>query len=179
MLMRTLEDLREAIDSSILSVPLHQHLGISLDRAPAPSREVTVRMKAQPQIVDADGHHSPTAIYLLADVAAGVCICDEIAPRALAMEMGAMFLTTSASFKPTEMAAGPLEATAEVTKGLDETPADRPLKKATLEVIARVRTESGEAAGEQQARFYVRFMEPSRLRELAPEASQVIQILES
>lgn len=172
---QSLQEVRKAIDASILSVPLHRHLGIVLERAQ--SGVPRVLMPPKPQILDSGGNHSPAAVYLLADVAAGIRLCDEIAPRALEMDMGAMFLTVSAHFRPAAAASGTLQATAEVTKGLETARSDRKLKKVTLEVTASVSGESGEPAGEQLVRFYVRFMEPSRIRDLAPDSSQLMQVL--
>ena len=172
---QSLEEVRRAIDAGMLSVPLHRHLGISLERTPSGGSRVL--MPPTPQIIDPGGNHSPGAVYVLADVAAGLRLCDEIAPRALEMEMGALFLTVSAQFKPAAAASGTLVATAEVTKGFEEPPSGRQLKKATLEVTASVSGENGEPAGEQRVRFYVRFMETSRIRELAPDSSPLIQVL--
>lgn len=174
--MRTLEEVREAVDASILSVPLHRHLGISIDRSA--TGEARILVPARPEIMGPEGHHSPASIYVAADVASAVCVCDEIAPLAVEMQMGAFFLTVSASFEPGAPSGGTLEAAAEMTRGFDAArSSDRPLKKGTLDVTAGVGAEGGAPTGEQRARFYVRFMEPSRMREIAPESSEIVRIL--
>ena len=174
---RSLEEFRETNDASTLSVPLHRHLGIELEREP--SGRPRAKMAGRRELLGEGGVHSPAAVYVLADVAAGICLCDEIAPHALAAEMAAMFLTVSARFTPIGEASGALEATAEVTKGLGDGQGGRPPKKATVDVVAHVHAAGGEPVAEQQASFYVRFMAPDRLRELAPESSQLVQVLEA
>jgi hypothetical protein len=174
--MPTLEQVREAYEASFFSVPLNRHLGLSLERRHGDGAKVV--MPAKPGIVGPEGHHSPAAVYVAAEAAAAVRLCDEIAPPALEMQMAALFFAVSASFELGPPRGGTLEATAELTKGFEQArPGDAPLKKATLEVTAMVRAETGEPAAEQRVRFYVRFMKPSRIRELAPESSEIIRIL--
>ena len=172
--MPTLAEVQEGFYAGFLTVPFHRHLGVVIERTPSGAR---VTIPSKPEIVGPDGHHSPAAVYALGDVASSVQICEEIAPRALELEMGAVFLTVSATFHPRAPARGTLEATANMVSGLDQA-VGRPkeTKKATVEVAATVAGEDGEPAGEHRMRFYVRFMEVSRVREMAPASSEIFRL---
>jgi acyl-coenzyme A thioesterase PaaI-like protein len=174
---RSLQELRESVDASTLSVPLHRHLGIDLEREPSGAPHAT--MAGKPELLAPGGIHSPAAVYVLADVAAAVSLVDEIAPAALETGQAAMFLTVAAEFRPVGPAAGKLLTSAQVTEGLRRAQDGRPPKKATVGVSAHVSSEGGEPAAEHHASFYVRFMEPDSLRAMMPESSQLVQILET
>jgi len=172
--MPTLDEVQEGFYASLLTVPYHRHLGVQIERTPSGAR---VALPPKPEIVGPDGSHSAAAVYALGDVASSVQICEEIAPRALALEMGAVFFTVFASFQPRAPARGTLEATANMVSGLDQAVGRaKETKKATVEVLASVAGEDGESAGEHLMRFYVRFMEVSRVREMTPASSEIFRL---
>jgi acyl-coenzyme A thioesterase PaaI-like protein len=169
--MPTLAEVQEGFYASLLTVPFHRHLGVVIERTPA---GVRVAIPPKPEIVGPDGQHSVAAIYTLGDVASSMQVCEEIAPRALELEMGAVFLTVSTSFQPGAPARGTLEATASLVSGLDqEVGRAKESKKATVEVAATVAGEDDGPAAEHRTRFYVRFMEVSRIQEMAPASSEI------
>jgi hypothetical protein len=172
--MPTLAEVQEGFYAGLLTVPFHRHLGVVIERTPSGAR---VAIPPKPEIVGPDGHHSPAAVYALGDVASSVQVCEEIAPRALELEMGAVFLTVSATFQPCTPARGTLEGSAKVVSGLDqEVGRAKETKKATVEVAAMVAGEDGEPAGEHRMRFYVRFMEVSRVQEMVPASSEIFRL---
>jgi hypothetical protein len=172
--MPTLAEVQEGFYAGLLSVPFHRHLGVVIERTPSGAR---VAIPPKPEIVGPDGHHSPAAVYALGDVASSVQICEEIAPRALELEMGAVFLTVSASFQPRAPARGVLEGSAKMISGLDrEVGRANETKKATVEVAATVAGEDGEVVGEHRMSFYVRFMEVSRVQEMVPASSEIFRL---
>lgn len=172
--MPTLAEVQEGFYAGLLTVPFHRHLGVVIERTPSGAR---VAIPPKPEIVGPDGHHSPAAVYALGDVASSVQICEEIAPRALELEMGAVFLTVSATFQPRAPARGTLEGSAKMVSGLDrEVGRAKETKKATVEVAATVAGEDGELAGEHRMSFYVRFMEVSRVQEMVPASSEIFRL---
>jgi acyl-coenzyme A thioesterase PaaI-like protein len=172
--MPTLAEVQEGFYAHLLTVPFHRHLGVLIERTPSGAR---VAIPPKPEIVGADGRHSAAAVYALGDIASSVQVCEEIAPRALELEMGAVFFTVSARFWLLGPARGTIEATANMVSGLDEAVGRvQESKKATLEIAATVAGEDGEPAGEHRMRFYVRFMEVSRVREMAPASSEIFRL---
>jgi acyl-coenzyme A thioesterase PaaI-like protein len=172
--MPTLAEVQDVFYAGLLTVPFHRHLGVLIERTQSGAR---VAIPAKPEIVGPDGRHSAAAVYALGDVASSVQVCEEIAPRALELEMGAVFLTVSARFWQHGPARGTIEATANMVSGLDEAVGRaKEAKKATVEVAATVAGEDGEPAGEHRMSFYVRFMEVSRVREMAPASSEIFRV---
>ncbi len=172
--MPTLAEVQEAFYSSLLTVPFHRHLGVVIERTPS---GVRVALPPKPEIVGPDGRHSPAAVYALGDVASSVQICEQVAPRALELEMGAIFFTVGAHMEQHRPAKGTIEASASMVGALDpEVGAAGESKKATVDVAATVLGEDGELAAEQKMSFYVRFMEVSRVREMAPTSSEIFRL---
>jgi hypothetical protein len=169
----TIEKVRDAFYAELLSVPFHEHLGVALDReAPAGQPKVTIPPK--PEIVTPDGHHSAAAVYTLGEAASAIELCDEIAPRALQLGMGAIFFTVAARFESHGPARGTIGAITSVTSGLEEPGRGQAApRKASVEVAAKVVSEDGGAVGQQRFRYYVRFMELSRMRDMVRPASEV------
>jgi hypothetical protein len=169
----TLEQVQEAFYAELLSVPFHEHLGVALDRGVAPG-EPRVTIPPKPEIVTADGQHSVAAVYTLGEAASAIEMCDEVAPRALELGMGAIFFTVSARFVRRGPAAGTIGAVTRLVSGLDEKAGEgKAARKATVEVAAKVVGEGGKMVGEQRFGFYVRFMELSRMRGMVRPASEV------
>ncbi len=169
----TLEQVQEAFYAELLSVPFHEHLGVALDRSVAPG-EPRVTIPPKPEIVTPDGQHSVAAVYTLGEAASAIEMCDEIAPRALELGMGAIFFTVSARFVPRGPAAGTIGAVTRLVSGLDKKAGEgKASRKATVEVAAKVVGEGGKMVGEQRFGFYVRFMELSRMRAMVRPASEV------
>lgn len=172
--MPTLAEVQEGFYVSLLTVPFHRHLGVMIERTPKGAR---VALPAKPEILGPDGRHSAAAVYTLGDVASSVQVFEEITPRALELELGAVFFTVSASFELRAPARGTLEATAEMVSGLDQAVGRaKEAKKGTVEVAATVAGEDGQTSGEHRMSFYVRFMEVSRVREMSPTSSEIFRI---
>jgi acyl-coenzyme A thioesterase PaaI-like protein len=168
--MLTLAEVQEGFYASLLTVPFHRHLGVVIERTPS---GVRVAIPPKPEIVGPDGHHSVATVFTLGDIASSVQVCEEIAPRALELEMGAVFLTVSASFQSRAPARGTLEVTANMISGLEQDVGRaKETKKAIVEVAATVAGDGG-PAGEHRMKFYVRFMEASRVQEMAPASSEI------
>lgn len=166
----TLEMVQNAFYADLLSVPFHQHLGVEIERVPA-SGKARVTIPPKPEITAPDQQHSPAAVFTLGDAASAVEMCDAIAPRALEMGMGAIFLTVSAGFRPRGPACGTITATTSLVSGLkDADEGEKGVKKSTIVVAASILGEDGELAAEQRVSFYVRFMEEGRMRELVPSS---------
>jgi hypothetical protein len=177
--MPTLAEVREEIYAGLLEVPFNRHVGVVIERQP-PSDRFRIALPPKPEILGPDGQHSVAAVYTVGDIASSVEVCEEIAPRALELDLGAIFLTASARFRPCGPARGTLTASASLVSGLDAAVGRaKEAKKAMVETAVKVVGEDGELAGEHRMVFYVRFMEPSRVREMAPASSAIVRILES
>jgi hypothetical protein len=172
--MPTLAEVRDALYEGLLSVPYHRHLGVVVEREDSGPR---VLLPARPEILDAEGRQSPAAVYALADIASSLRLCDEFIPRALELDMGAVFFTVSTHFRQHRPGKGALAAAASMVDGVDSQ-VGRPgeSRKTRLGVDASVTDEEGELVGELRFRFYVRFMDVSRIREMAPESSLIFDI---
>lgn len=170
--MPTLEEVQESIYAGFDEVPYHKHLGLEIERTPPSGAKVSVAApgKAGP----APGEHSAATVYTIGDVACSAQVCELLARRALELELGALFLTVGASIRLHGPAYGRLEATATMAKGLDES-SGAP-RKGTVETDARVVGEGGELVAEQRMRFYVRFMDPERIGEMAPGGSEIVRL---
>src|SRR3977135_2820813 len=114
--MPVLAEVQEAFLASILTVPFHRPLRIEMETRPTGNRVV---LPVKPEIMGPHGTHSPAAVYALGDTACSIQVCEEIAVRALELEMGAIFLTGAAEFQRLAPARGRIEAVGELLKGLD------------------------------------------------------------
>jgi hypothetical protein len=174
----TIEKVRDAFYAELLNVPFHEHLGIALDRE-APAGQPRVTIPSKPEIVTPGGQHSPAAVYTLGEAASAIELCDEIAPRALELGMGAIFFTVSAAFESGGPARGTIGAITSVVSGLEASVSGEPApRKASVEIAAKVVNEDGGMVGEQRFRYYVRFMELSRMRDMVRPASEVGRLVE-
>jgi hypothetical protein len=162
----TLEEVREALRADLLDLPFHRLLGVEID--PGASAKPHVSIPAKPETSGPGGQQSPAAIFTLGEAACTVEMCEAIAPRAVELGMGAIFLTTAAEFRIHRPARGTIEASTSLVEGLEEEGGSKPLKKATVVAEARIIDESGELAAEQEFSFYVRFMSEDMMGELLP-----------
>ncbi|MEK6251312.1 MAG: hypothetical protein AABM43_05100 [Actinomycetota bacterium] len=174
--MPTLVELQEEIHAALLKVPFDRHLGVVIERDPR-SGEVRISIPPRPEIVGPDGQHSAAAVFALGDIVSSMVVCEQIAQRALELDMGAIFFTVEARFRCHGPARGTIAASASLLRGLDEA-VGKPNKarKATIEVGAKVVGEDGELAGEHRMSFYVRLMDVSRVREMVPASSEIFRI---
>jgi acyl-coenzyme A thioesterase PaaI-like protein len=174
--MPTLVELQQEIQAALLKVPFNRHLGVVFERDPD-SGEVRTSIPPRAEIVGPDGQHSAATVFALGDIVSSMVVSEQIAPRALELDMGAIFFTVEARFRHHGPTRGTISASASLLRGLDEAVgrANRS-RKATIEVAARVVGEDGELAGEHRMSFYVRLMEVSRVREMAPESSEISRI---
>src|ERR1700730_17226396 len=151
--MPTLDQVREGIIASLLEVPFNRHLGVVVERDPR-SGAVRISIPPKPEIVGSEGQHSTAAVFALGDIVSSIEVCNQIAPRALELEMGAIFLTVAARLRPRGPARGTLTARASVLRGLDEELGHpKASKKSTIEVAAEVLAGDGDLVGEQQTSF--------------------------
>ncbi len=172
--MTTLAEVREAFLESLATVPFHRHLGIEVE---VTGSGTAVALPARPEIVGPGGEHSPAAVYALGDAACSVHVCDEAAVRALELELGAIFFTVSSQTRRLGPARGRLTATSELLAGLAPgVGSPGSTRKGKVEVAARIYAEDGEQAAEQRMSFYVRFMEPDRVREMTPSSSAISRL---
>ncbi len=168
----TLEKVQEAFFAELLNVPFHDHLGVALDRD-VPPGQPRVTISPRPEIASRSGAHSPAAVYTLGEAASAVEMCEEIAPHALGMGLGAIFFTVAGTFLAQGPAVGKIGAVPELVKGIEADPEGVAPRKANVEVAAKVVGDSGDLVAEQRFTFYVRFMEMSRMREMFRPASEV------
>lgn len=172
--MPTLAEVQKEFLASLLTVPFHRHLGIETETEPSGIR---VALPPKPEIVGPNGTQSPAAMFALGDAACSIRVCEEIAPRALELELGAIFFTVSARVQRLRPAGGRLAAEAEMLNGLEATVGGaKETKKATVDLAAKIFGEDGEQAAEQRMSFYVRFMEVSRVLEMAPAVSAISRL---
>jgi len=162
----TLEEVREALRADLLDLPFHRLLGVEIE--PGASAKPRVSIPAKPEISGPDRQQSPAAIFTLGEAACTVEMCEAVAPRAVELGMGAIFLTTAAEFRIHRPALGTIRAATSLIEGLQERADSKPLKKATVVAEARIVDESGELAAEQKSSFYVRFMSERMMGELLP-----------
>jgi acyl-coenzyme A thioesterase PaaI-like protein len=175
----TMAELRENIYASTRRVPYNKHVGVVID-PPSESEPVRVSLPPRPEITGPDGRHSMAAVYALGDICASLEVCEEIAPRALELEMGAIFFTVNTRFRALAPAGGTLTARARVIEGLGVGVGSRgETRKATIETAVEVHGEEGALVGEQRFGSYIRFMDLARIREMAPASSELVRIVES
>lgn len=172
-----LAEIREGFYADLLALPFHRHLGVAVKEVPPPGLP-RITLPPGPDSVGQDGQHSAAAVYTLGDIASAAEMWNEVAPRAMELEMSAIFLTVSASFELSGPARGTIEAITNLVSGLDDAAGEtKTVKKATIDVEARIVGEDGELVGEHRTSFYVRFMEESRLRAMTPAASGIVRLI--
>jgi acyl-coenzyme A thioesterase PaaI-like protein len=177
--MPSLEAIQEAFYADLLSVPYHRRVGISVQRGSEPDSP-RVALPAGPGLAGPGGEISPAALFLLADAAAAVQMAGEVAPRALQVRLGAIFLTTTSRFRQLGPARGTVEASTELVRGLDEEAGrSRPARRAPVDVSVRLTDGAGVAVASHETSFQVRFMEPSRLRAMLGGSSEVLALIDS
>ena len=177
--MPTLAEIREGVFAVFLNVPYHTHLGIVFDTA-ADAGTARVSIPPKPEIIGPDGQHSVATVFALGEIASSVEVCEAIAPRALDLGLGAVLFTLGASFSPRGPARGVLTASVDLLNRLDEgVGGENEPKKGTIKTSVKVFGEDGELVGEQRLSFYVRFMEWSRVQEMAPAYMEIVRVLES
>jgi hypothetical protein len=150
-------------------VPFHIHLGMRFER-PEPGGRAIVTLPASADICDADGLHSPAAVYTVGEVATGIEVCDALLLHAAEAETTLMplVLTTISRFWQRGPARGDIHAE---TEFVGDTGAEaqklRENRKTKVETRARLYGDGSTLAGEMQVFFYVRLMELSRLEAMA------------
>ncbi|MDQ3936675.1 MAG: hypothetical protein M3340_18805, partial [Actinomycetota bacterium] len=98
-----------------VDVPFHRRLGVRFTR-PDPHSPGSVSLPASEELTGPDGRHSAAAAYAVAEMAAGIAVCECLLPHVqdrLDSELPAM-LTTAGSFRERGPAAGDLRAEARV-----------------------------------------------------------------
>jgi hypothetical protein len=177
--MASLEAIEEAFYADLLSVPYHRLLGISVSRG-SELEPPRVTLPAAPGIAAAGGEISPAAMFALGDAAAAVELAADVAPRALELRLGAIFLTTTSRFRQLGTARGALAATTELVCGLDEEAGrSKRARRAPVDVSVLLSDSEGTPVARHETSFQVRFMEPARLRAMLGSSSEVVDLIDS
>jgi hypothetical protein len=177
--MASLEAIEDAFYADLLSVPFHRRLGISVARG-SELEAPRVTLPPGPGLAGPDGEISPAALFALGDAAAAVQMAAEVAPRALELRLGAIFLTTTSRFRQLSPARGAIAATTELASGLDEEAGrSKRTRRAPVDVTVLLSDAEGRPVARHETRFQVRFLEPARLRRLLGGSSEVVDLIDS
>jgi hypothetical protein len=139
-------------------LPLHRRLGLVFERDSAGAAAIS--LAARPELLESDGRHRVTSLFTLAEVAAGVHACDAIWPYAAERGMVAVGLTLKSRFSPSEPAFGTIRAATSLISDVEQIfGAEKPPRKAIVEVAAELLAEDGARVGEYREGLYARFMD--------------------
>lgn len=150
-------------------VPFHVHLGMTFER-PDPTGPALVTLPAQPHLLDADGLHSPAAIYTVGEVASGISICDALMLHAAdaGTTLMPLVLTRRAVFTPVAVTGGDIRSRAVFVGDVPAaTERLRRSRKVNVEVECALLGAGDGLVGRVHVYFYVRLMELRRLEAMA------------